>query len=40
MMPPVIRHSTLDPIVFVIDDDKSMRRALSYLLQSAGYAIR
>jgi len=36
MMP---RHSTLDPIVFVIDDDASMRRALSYLLQSAGYKV-
>ena len=39
MMPPAIRHSTLDPIVFVIDDDASMRRALSYLLQSAGYKV-
>ena len=38
-MPPAIRHSTLDPIVFVIDDDASMRRALSYLLQSAGYKV-
>ena len=36
MMP---RHSTLDPIVFVIDDDASMRRALSYLLKSAGYKV-
>jgi FixJ family two-component response regulator len=38
-MPLATRHSTLDPIVFVIDDDASMRRALSYLLQSAGYKI-
>jgi len=36
MMP---RQSRLDPIVFVIDDDASMRRALSYLLQSAGYKV-
>ena len=27
------------PTVFVIDDDASMRRALSYLLQSAGYNV-
>ena len=27
------------PTVFVIDDDASMRRALSYLLQSAGYKV-
>src|SRR5512136_2912165 len=39
MIPPTTRHSTLDPIVFVIDDDASMRRALSYLLQSAGYKV-
>ena len=38
-MPPATRHSTIDPIVFVIDDDASMRRALSYLLQSAGYKV-
>lgn len=38
-MPLDTRHSTLDPIVFVIDDDASMRRALSYLLQSAGYKV-
>jgi FixJ family two-component response regulator len=29
----------LDPTVFVIDDDASMRRALTYLLQSAGYKV-
>jgi FixJ family two-component response regulator len=38
-MPLDTRHSTLDPIVFIIDDDASMRRALSYLLQSAGYKV-
>jgi FixJ family two-component response regulator len=27
------------PTVFVIDDDASMRRGLSYLLQSAGYTV-
>ena len=27
----------LKPTVFVVDDDASMRRALSYLLESAGY---
>jgi two-component system response regulator FixJ len=27
------------PTVFVIDDDASMRRALSYLFQSAGYKV-
>lgn len=39
MIPPATRHSTIDPIVFVIDDDASMRKALSYLLQSAGYKV-
>jgi FixJ family two-component response regulator len=39
IVPLDTRHSTLDPIVFVIDDDASMRRALSYLLQSAGYKV-
>ena len=28
-----------NPTIFVIDDDASMRRALSYLLQSAGYKV-
>ena len=28
-----------DPTIFIIDDDASMRRALSYLLQSAGYKV-
>jgi FixJ family two-component response regulator len=28
-----------NPTIFIIDDDSSMRRALSYLLQSAGYKV-
>ena len=28
-----------NPTIFIIDDDASMRRALSYLLQSAGYKV-
>ena len=28
-----------DPTIFIIDDDAPMRRALSYLLQSAGYKV-
>ena len=32
------RHSTLHATVFVIDDDASIRRSLSRLLRSAGYA--
>jgi FixJ family two-component response regulator len=31
------RHPTLDPTVFVIDDDASVRKSLSRLLRSAGY---
>ncbi len=38
-MPLDSRRSILDPTVFVIDDDASMRRALTYLLQSAGYKV-
>jgi FixJ family two-component response regulator len=29
-----------NPTIFIIDDDASMRRALSYLLQSAGYKVK
>lgn len=28
-----------DPTIFIIDDDASIRRALSYLLQAAGYKV-
>jgi len=37
MIPLDTRHSTLDPTVFVIDDDASVRKSLSRLLRSAGY---
>jgi FixJ family two-component response regulator len=36
-MPLDTRHPTLDPTVFVIDDDASVRKSLSRLLRSAGY---
>jgi FixJ family two-component response regulator len=36
-MPLDTRHSTLDAIVFVIDDDASVRKGLSRLLRSVGY---
>jgi FixJ family two-component response regulator len=36
-MPLATRHSTVDAIVFVIDDDASVRKGLSRLLRSAGY---
>ena len=36
-MPLGPRHSTLDPTVFIIDDDASVRKSLSRLLRSAGY---
>jgi FixJ family two-component response regulator len=31
---------TIDPIVFVVDDDASVRRGLGRLLASAGYRVR
>ena len=37
-MPLDTRHSTLHATVFVIDDDASVRKSLSRLLRSAGYA--
>jgi FixJ family two-component response regulator len=37
MIPLDTRHSTLDPTVFIIDDDASIRKSLSRLLRSAGH---
>ena len=39
MIPLGTRPSTLVPTVFVVDDDASVRRALSYLLESSGYRV-
>jgi two-component system response regulator FixJ len=39
MNPLGTRHSTLVATIFVVDDDASVRRALSYLLESSGYRV-
>lgn len=39
MIPLDTRHPTLVPTVFIIDDDASVRKSLSRLLRSAGYAV-